>query len=151
MSTVAFRVRVLSVCVHWNFQIIWTVFQIDVKISDACIRKRKVFSVDVPNNHSLERENSNFTGDYFRDSTCMVLRNAWEFQMNTPQKYHRSRTFLRFQMLVVVMIREGPLLWEKILFFLHIGYRTVLFFFPLNSKSSYLYLSKLLASLFLQR
>ena len=64
MSTVTFRVRVLSVCVHWNFQIIWTVFQIDVKISDAC--KRKVFSVDVPNNHSLEHENSNFTGGLFQ-------------------------------------------------------------------------------------
>jgi len=23
-------------------------------------------------------------GDYFRDSTCMMLRYAWEFQMITP-------------------------------------------------------------------
>ena len=30
----------------------------------AC--QSKVFSVDVPNNHSLERENSNFTGGLFQ-------------------------------------------------------------------------------------
>jgi len=176
MSTVTFRVRVLSVCVHWNFQIIWTVFQIDVKISDAC--KRKVFSVDVPNNHSLERENSNFTGGLFQGlnlydaQVCVRVSNdhfnksivvAGLFEVSDARSRHDQggttvmgknmksswTTMFIFCCFVAKFLSSAlgghPLRPPFMLF-----PRTVLCF-SLSSKSFYLYLSKLLTSLFLQR
>ena len=81
-------------------------------ISDA--HQSKVFSVDVPNNHSLERENSNFTGGLFQGLNLYDAQVCVRVSNEHSTIVRRSRTFLRFQMLVVVMIREGPLLWEKI-------------------------------------
>ena len=104
MSTVTFRVRVLSVCMHWNFQIIWTVFQIDVNFQMHIRVKYSALTFQTITPLSMR----------IATSQGIISEPVWCSGMCESFKW------------TSIVVAELFCIY----FFLHVGYRTVLFFFP---------------------